>query len=76
MPRTAKPKNTHRVTLDLPEGTQKQLEALREQTGANTLVEVFRRSLPVYAALWAEKANGATVIVRGADGQERELMFL
>jgi hypothetical protein len=54
---------------------RKQLDALRDRSQADTLVEVVRRALAVYDHLWAAKARGAKLVIRDQDG-EQELFLL
>lgn len=75
MPRPAKSIPTTRLTLDLAEPVRERLNALKDQTEADTLVEVVRKALAVYDFLWTEKAKGAKLVVKTADG-ERELVLL
>jgi hypothetical protein len=75
MPRPPKSAPTSRLTLDLAEPVRKQLEALKDRTQADSLVEVVRRALAVYSFLWDEKAKGRDVLTRG-DGPDRELVLL
>lgn len=65
-----------RLNLDMPEALRLKLENLREQTDAESLSEVIRRSLAVYDFLWQEKSKGATTIIKDEDGKERELVLL
>lgn len=55
--------------------TQK-LEALRDLTQANSLTEVVQRALAVYDFLHAEKAKGNALVVKDADGGEKEVVLL
>jgi hypothetical protein len=75
VPRPPKSAPTSRLTLDLAEPVRKQLEALKDKTQADSLVEVFRRALAVYSFLHDEKARGREIVTRG-DGPDRELVLL
>lgn len=76
MPRQARKQAKVRLNLDLPEEVKERLEVIREQTHADSMSEVIRRALAVYDFLSIEKLNGATLIVRGADGSEKQLELL
>lgn len=76
MPRTAKTTPTSRLTLDLPTPVRAKLDALRDHTKADSLLEVVRRALAVYDFLWAQTADGGTLVVKGKDGTEREVVLL
>jgi hypothetical protein len=53
------------------------LDALRAQTEADTVTEVIRRALSVYDTLVTlQREEGAVVLVRTRDGQERRLLLL
>jgi hypothetical protein len=75
MPRTRKTVPTSRLTLDLAEPVRKQLEALKDRTNADSLVEVVRRALAVYTFVWDEKAKGRDLVTRGEEG-DREVVLL
>jgi hypothetical protein len=50
---------------------------LRAQTEADTVTEVIRRALSVYDTLVTlQREEGAVVLVRTKDGQERRLLLL
>jgi hypothetical protein len=74
--RQAKTTPTSRLTLDLPEPVRAKLDALRDHTHADSLVEVVRRALAVYDFLWAEKAEGGKLVIKLEDGTEREVILL
>lgn len=54
---------------------RQRLEDLRDETEADSLTEVIRRSLAVYEFLWKEKSKGAEVVIR-TDDTEKELVLL
>jgi hypothetical protein len=80
MPRTAKTTPTRRLSLEMTEPVRERLENLRDQTEADSLTEVIRRSLAVYDYLWGEKSKGGKILIRTADKdgkpEERELVLL
>jgi hypothetical protein len=57
------------------ESARQKLEALRDQTQANSLTEVVQRALAVYEFLHAEKQKGNQLVVKGPDG-EKEVVLL
>jgi hypothetical protein len=75
VPRTPKTRPTSRLTLDLAEPVRKELDALKDVTQADSLVEVIRRSLAVYKFLWEEKKGGRKLVTRG-EGGDREVVLL
>lgn len=76
MPRPARTEARVRLHLELPERVRERLEELREMTEADTVTEVVRRALSFYDALvTAKNEDGVTVVVRGKDGRERELLL-
>ena len=75
MPRKPKSAPTTRLTLDLADPVRKKLEQLKDRTQADSLVEVVRRALAVYAFVWDEKAQGRALVTRGEEG-DREVVLL
>lgn len=65
-----------RLSLELPERVRERLERVRELSEADSLTEVIRRALIVYDTILTMSAEeGAKVILRTADNQEREILF-
>ncbi len=58
------------------ESARQKLEALRDQTQANSLTEVVQRALAVYDFLHAEKQKGNQLVVKDPDGGEKEVVLL
>lgn len=75
MPRIKKKGPTRRLNLEMDARVRERLESLCVETGADSLTEVIRRSLAVYDYLWAEKSNGAKLIVK-SDNDEKEVVLL
>ncbi len=76
MTRPAQTRATARLNLKLPERMRGRLDALRAQTEADTVTEVIRRALSVYDTLVTlQREEGAVVLVRTRDGQERRLLL-
>ena len=77
MPRRASAEPKVRLNLELPERLRGRLEQLRVMSEADTITEVVRRAVALYDALIsAIRGRGEKVILRGADGTERELLIL
>ncbi|UQA61423.1 hypothetical protein [Polyangium aurulentum] len=77
MPRRASEEPKVRLNMELPERLRNRLEQLRVIAEADTITEVVRRALALYDVLMsAMKERGEKVILRGADGAERELFIL
>lgn len=74
MPRPAKNIPTSRLTLEMADVVRKQLEFVRDQTHADSLAEVIRRSIAVYDLLRKATAEGAKIVLESKDGQ-RELVI-
>ncbi|MHC4477376.1 MAG: ribbon-helix-helix protein, CopG family [Planctomycetota bacterium] len=51
------------------------MEQLRDETDADSLVEVVRKSLAVYDYLWTQKKGGAKILISDSEGT-RELVIL
>jgi hypothetical protein len=58
------------------ESARQKLEALRDQTQANSLTEVVQRALAVYEFMHAEKAKGNVLVVKDPAGGEKEVVLL
>ena len=76
MPRPASKEAKVRLNLELPERVRERLERVREMSEADSLTEVIRRALTVYdALLTTTREEGAKVMLRNADGTEKELLI-
>lgn len=64
-----------RLNLEFPADVRDRLEALRDQVGAESLTEVIRRAVAVYAMLVHEQNGGGHPVVRYENGDEREIML-
>lgn len=63
--------------MEMPLAVRERLEHLRDATEAESLAEVIRRSLAIYETLWrVEREEGAKVIVRYPQGDERDLLII
>jgi hypothetical protein len=58
-----------RLTLDLHPEIHQRMRILRDDTMADSLTEVVRRSLAVYEFLWKYSSEGATVLIETQDGK-------
>ncbi|KYF80443.1 hypothetical protein BE20_24815 [Sorangium cellulosum] len=76
MSRQASKEAKVRLNLELPERVRERLERVRELSEADSLTEVIRRALSVYDALLTTTHDeGGKVVLRSADGNERELLL-
>ncbi len=75
MPRIPKQRG-HRLNLDMSPATRERLEALRNDTDADTFAEVIRKSLAVYDALFRAQEEGAVVLVQQDGRPDRELLVI
>lgn len=66
---------TLRLSIQLSNEAHQQLTSLCEKVQAGSLVEVFRRALAVYDFLWEQKDDGATIVIKGRNG-EKNLVLL
>ncbi len=77
MPRIAKHRETSRLTLEIASEVRADLEAIRDDTIADSLVEVVRRAVRVYKFLLSEQANGCRILVESKDdGSRKEVVLL
>ncbi len=66
-----------RLNLELREEVRTQLERLQTISGADSMTEVIRRALGLYESLIVlHRDRGQKVLLRDADGGERELLIL
>ena len=75
MPRQTKAAKTVRLNFQVATAVRDRLEALRQRSGADTLTEVVRRALATYELLLDYYGTGGTLIIRDADGAEKELLL-
>jgi hypothetical protein len=75
MPRPANPDAKARLNLELPERVRARLEHLRTISEADSITEVVRRALAVYdVVLTAVRERGDKIVLRSADGTEKEII--
>lgn len=61
----------------MPETFRELVEELRVETEADSLTEVIRRAVNLYAhAVRVKKNEGRTLLIRDKDGTERELLLV
>jgi len=68
-------KRDSRFNLTMTQAVRKRLGAIAESKGV-TMTEISQRSLAIYEHVWKAENRGATVIIKEADGTERELLIL
>ena len=51
------------------------MEQLRDETGAHSLTEVVSKSLAVYDYIWAQKKDGAKILIQDSEGTQ-EIVIL
>ncbi len=65
-----------RLNLELPERLRGRLDQLRATSEAGTITEVVKKAVALYDVLLSANRNGRErVILRSADGTERELLI-
>lgn len=67
-----------RLNLEMTPPVEEALNALKQQTGASSNVEVIRRALAIYRHLAEEVGQQRRILTRpaeGTDGTEREIVF-
>jgi hypothetical protein len=76
MARPKRPTPARRLNLEIPDAQNQRLETLKEKTEAASLTQVIQRALAVYDLVITEKFRGSTVIIRDAEGKDRELILM
>lgn len=77
MTRNARAEKRVRLSIEVPETVRDLIEVLRVETEADSLTEVIRKALRVYAyAVRAKKSEGRSLFIRDADGTMRELLLV
>lgn len=64
------------MTLEIPDSMRERMQRLKEEGEAASVTEVVRRSFSLYEALLSAMKAGDKVILRKADGSERELVVI
>ncbi len=65
-----------RMSIEVSERVRALIEELGAETDAESMTEVIRRALYLYALATRAKATGRALIIRDADGTEREVILL
>ena len=65
-----------RLTLAVSPDVRARMEKLRDETGADSLTEVIRRSLAVYEFLWEREQLEERLIVVDKDDEETPVHFV
>lgn len=74
MGRIATSRVKRRLNLETSVEVRDELVSMRDETGADSLSEVIRRALSIYAFIIRQVRDGATVVIK-KDGEERDLIF-
>ena len=64
-----------RLNLAVSEAVKERVEAIRDETHAESVTEVIRRALAVYDLLITRSNDGATVVIREGK-EEKELLLV
>ena len=75
MPRLPSNRPKTRLNLEVSQAVRERLQRLKDETDADSLTEVIRRSLAVYELLWDQQQQGGETIVR-RDGTERSVFLI
>ena len=65
-----------RLNLKMSPAARDRLEALYRETEADSLADVVRRSLAVYAYLWRRRSEGANILIQQGDSPAERLVLL
>ncbi len=76
MPRPKSSESKSRLNLELPERVRTRIEQIRVLAEADSMSEVIRRAISVYATLLRVTQDGDRLVLRSANGEERELVLL
>ena len=61
--------------MELKLDVRNRMEQLRDETNADSLVEVVRKSLAVYDYIWSQRKMGSKILIQDTKGT-RELIIL
>jgi len=64
-----------RLNLALRQEVHDRMEYLRDETEAETITEVIKKSLAVYDFLLTQKKSGAKLIIQDEEGQREIVLF-
>lgn len=68
-------KTVKRLNLALRQEVHDRMEYLMEETEAETITEVIKKSLAVYDYLLTQKKSGAKLIIQDEKGQREVILF-
>ena len=63
------------VNLTMSDRTRSRIEVLKERLDSDSLSEVIRRSVELLEVLSERQSNGDAIILRSADGSEKEVII-
>jgi hypothetical protein len=69
-------RNKARLHLALPERVRERTEQLQALSSASSITEVIRRAIEVFDLVTTAVKRGDKVILRGADGKDREVILV
>lgn len=75
MPRHKRTHTISRLNLEMSLQSRQRLEQLRQDTDADSLVDMIRKAVDLYEHVIQAQARGEKIVSRGPEG-ERELVFL
>jgi hypothetical protein len=76
MPRPKSAEKRVRLNLEFVSSIRQRIERLLERTGAASMTEVIVRAIDVLYEIVVAKFSGAKIVIRDADGTEREVIFI
>ncbi len=63
-----------RMTIEIPDSVRDRMEAVRVSSESSSITEAVRRSISMADSVFPHVAKGGKIILRDADGTERELV--
>ena len=75
MGRPKKSDERTRLNLVVDQATRERIEAIQEQTGADTMSESVRRAVAIYERMLTLTSDGAEIVLRTTEGAERIIMI-
>ena len=76
MTRIAKRRPSCRLNLEMSESVRQNLEWLRDETNADSLAEVIRRSLAVYEFAWKAQKKGLQLFAQDEHGKKTQIALI
>lgn len=65
-----------RLNIELSDVSRTTLDRLRKETNADSLVEVVKRALNIYDYVHTASKAGERIVIKYANGEEKEVIFL